>query len=271
MKAVSIRDLTVDYGGNRAIRGLSADILRGEFFVIIGPNGAGKTTLLKAISGTQGIRAGHIDIMGRPLNSYSRRGLSALIAIVPQQVPADFCFTVADTVLMGRSPHIGLLGIERQQDFEIAHKAMKVTGVAHLASRKLDQLSRGEQQRVIIARAICQEPRIILLDEPTTALDPAHQINIMDLIERLRIEQDITVIMVSHDLNLASMYGHRLLLMKTGSVVQIGTSNRVLTEDNLEQAYGCRLLVDENPLGHFPRVTLLPESNRSRPRPAVAF
>ncbi|NIA09042.1 MAG: ATP-binding cassette domain-containing protein [Nitrospiraceae bacterium] len=259
MKAVAIRDLGIEYKGKQAIRGLSVDILQGEFFVIIGPNGAGKTTLLKALSGMQGLKAGYIDIMGRPLNSYSRRRLSALIALVPQQVALDFCFTVADTVLMGRSPHIGLLGIERQQDFEIAHRAMEVTGVSHLASRRLDQLSGGEQQRVIIARAICQGPKIILLDEPTTALDPAHQINIMDLIERLRLEQDVTVIMVSHDLNLASMYGNRLLLMKDGSIVQIGTPDQVLTEDNLERAYGCRLLVDKNPIGPFPRVTLLPE------------
>ena len=138
------------------------------------------------------------------------------MAVVPQYPPMDISFTVAELVVMGRSPHLGMLGLERSKDFEIAREAMSITKVDHLAQRKLDQLSAGERQRVLIARAICQQARIVVLDEPTASLDLAHQIHIMDLMEKLRRDEDITVIMVSHDLNLAALYGDRLLLMNAG-------------------------------------------------------
>jgi iron complex transport system ATP-binding protein len=162
-------------------------------------------------------------------------------------------------VLMGRSPHLPWMGLERRKDLEIAERAMRFTHVAHLAGRKLDQLSAGERQRVLIARAICQQPRIMVLDEPTASLDLAHQIHIMDLMEELRSDEGITVIMVSHDLNLAAMYADRLLLMKQGSVVSLGKPAEVLSFETLEQTYGCVLLVDENPLKKVPRVTLVPK------------
>jgi iron complex transport system ATP-binding protein len=136
---------------------------------------------------------------------------------------------------------------------------MEFTEVAHLAERKLYQLSGGELQRVIIARAICQQPEIILLDEPTTALDPAHQLKIMDLMEKFRREKGTTIIMVSHDLNLASMYGDRLLLLKEGSVVETGAPKSVLNKELLEESYGCRMMVDESPLGQAARVTPIPD------------
>ena len=196
--------------------------------------------------------------MGRPLRGYSGKALARNIAVVPQTAPADIPFTVAEVVLMGRSPHLSLLGLERLKDREIADQAMSFTNVEHLAGRKLDELSAGERQRVLIARAICQQPRIIVLDEPTASLDPAHQVHIMDLMERLRSEEGTTVIMVSHDLNLAAMYADRLLLMKEGGVVSLGEPGDVLTYETLERAYGCVLLVDENPLKNVPRVTVVP-------------
>ena len=137
---------------------------------------------------------------------------------------------------------------------------MAFTNVKHLAGRRFDQLSAGERQRVLISRAICQQTRIIVLDEPTAPLDLAHQIHVMDLLERLRMEGKITVVMVSHDLNLAAMYADRLLLLKEGKVVRVGKPNEVLTFETLEQAYGCVLLVDENPVKKVPRVTLVPHS-----------
>jgi len=154
---------------------------------------------------------------------------------------------------------VGWLGLEQPRDLELAAEAMAITGVAHLARRPLPQLSGGELQRVSIARAICQQPRLLLLDEPTAALDPAHQVNIMDLMVRLREEQGLTVIMVSHDLNLAAMYGDQLLLLKEGRRISSGSPKEVLTYEQLEQAYGCALLVDENPLGKVPRVNLVPQ------------
>ena len=160
---------------------------------------------------------------------------------------------------MGRTPHLGILGMEGKKDYQLAEEAMRFTDVAHLAGRKLFQLSGGELQRVIIARAICQQPEIILLDEPTTALDPAHQLRIMDLMEKLRQQQGTTVIMVSHDLNLASMYGDRILLLKDGRVVVTGTPHEVLNRRLLEETYGCMMHVDENPLGGVARVTPVPD------------
>ena len=160
--------------------------------------------------------------------------------------------------MLGRAPYQGALGIEREIDLEIAKQAMQFTEVDHLAGSALDQLSGGEQQRVFIARAICQEPDIMLLDEPTASLDLAHQVRVMDLMEKLKVQKGTTVIMVSHDVNLAAMYGNQVLLLKDGEIVCSGSPSDVLTFRKLEQTYGCKLLVDESPLGPFPRVTLVP-------------
>lgn len=259
MKAALVaRDLGHTYGRRPVLDSVSFSVNEGEFFIIIGPNGSGKTTLVKAISGAFKPRKGEIEFLGRSMQGASRRVLARNVAVVPQTPPADVPFTAAEVVLMGRSPHLGLLAVEKRKDLEAAERAMSFTNVQHLAGRRLDQLSAGERQRVLIARAICQQPRIIVLDEPTAPLDLAHQIQVMDLLERLRTEEGITVIMVSHDLNLAAMYADRLLLLKGGSVVSLGRPVEVLTFQTLEQAYGCVLLVDENPVKKVPRVTLVP-------------
>jgi iron complex transport system ATP-binding protein len=237
---------------------ISLKVSAGEFFVIIGPNGAGKTSLLKILSGLQKADHGSVNIKGKNINAYTRRNLSQILAIVPQHIEVGFPFTVADAVIMGRTPHLGILGMESKNDFDIAEEAMNFTEVSHLAHRKLFQLSGGELQRVIIARAICQQPEIILLDEPTTALDPSHQLKIMDLMERFRKQNNTTIIMISHDLNLASMYGDILLLLKDGRVIQTGDPKTVLNKALLEESYGCRIMVDENPLGQVARVTPIP-------------
>ena len=246
------------YEEQTVLRDVSFSVRQGDFFVIIGPNGSGKTTLLKVISGIERLQRGALGILERPGHEYPRRALAKVIALVQQLSSVDFPFTVMEAVLMGRSPHLGMLGLEQRRDMEIAQQALAFTGVAHLADRKLDQLSGGEQQRVFIARAICQEPRIMLLDEPTANLDVAHQIRVMDLMERLREERGVTVVMVSHDLNLAAMYGNHLLLLKDGQIVKQGPPADVLTFETLEQAYDCTLLVDKSPLGDAPRVTLVP-------------
>jgi iron complex transport system ATP-binding protein len=257
--AVGIQQLQVAFGHQPVLRDLSLEVEEGAFFIIIGPNSSGKTTLLKAIAGAVRPRGGQVRVWGVPLNHYSKKALARLVAVVPQQIPTDIPFTVQEVVLMGRSPHLGLLGLEKSRDLELAAEAMAITDVAHLARRPLQQLSGGELQRVIIARAICQEPRLILLDEPTAALDLAHQVNIMDLMEKLQKERGLTVIMVSHDLNLAAMYGDKLLLLKEGASIHTGSPASVLTYEQLELAYGCSLLVDESPLGRLPRVTLVPK------------
>jgi iron complex transport system ATP-binding protein len=259
MYILATENISLIFQDKLILDNVSIDVSPGEFFVIIGPNGAGKTSLLKVLSGLQKAQQGSVIIKGKNLSDYTRRNLSKILAIVPQQIEVAFPFTVAETVIMGRTPHLGILGMEDKNDFHIAEEAMAFTEVSHLADRKLFQLSGGELQRVIIARAICQQPEIILLDEPTTALDPAHQLKIMDLMEKFRREHGTTIIMVSHDLNLASMYGDRLLLLKEGSEVKTGSPKNVLIKTLLEESYGCQMQVDESPVGQVARVTPVPD------------
>jgi iron complex transport system ATP-binding protein len=260
MSLIDIRGISLQYGVRQVIKRVSVHIEQGEFFAIIGPNGAGKTTLLKALAGLHPLVEGDIYVRQRLINDYSKKELARTLALVPQQINADFPFTVAETVLMGRYPHLGLLAVEGKRDLGLAEQAMEFTEVIHLAGRRLGQLSGGERQRVIIARAICQQSKVLLLDEPTASLDPAHQLRIMDLMERLRYEAQVTIVMVSHDLNLASSYADRLLLLKDGEVEKIGTPQQVLTEEQLSKSYGCTLLVDQNPLLGKPRVSLVSEN-----------
>lgn len=257
--AVNVINLSYSYGSRPVLKNLTFSVPKSDFFIIIGPNGSGKTTLMKVISGILKPQKGRLEILNRSIGHYNLKALARTIAFVPQMVTVDFPFTVIEMVLMGRSPYLGMLGLEHEKDMEIAKQAIAFTGVEHLTHRKLDQLSGGEQQRVFIARAICQEPDVILLDEPTASLDLAHQVRVMDLMEKLKVEKGVTVVMVSHDVNLAAMYGDQLLLLSNGQIVCQGLPDEVLTFQTLEEAYGCTLLVDESPLGKIPRVTLVPQ------------
>ena len=259
LPALRVHGLQVAFGSRLILRNLSFEVAPGEFFIVIGPNSAGKTTLLKTLAGIVRPQKGQVEIFGRPLQSYARRELARLLAVMPQRPESGIPFTAVEAVLLGRSPHLGWFAWEKSRDLELAREAMALTHVSHLADRPLSQLSGGELQRVVLARALCQEPRLLLLDEPTAALDLRHQVRVMDLLSRLRRERNLTVVMVSHDLNLAAMYGDRLLLLKEGRILSLGTPQEVLTYEQLEAAYGCVLLVDDNPLGGVPRITLVPE------------
>jgi len=263
-KAIEINSLSFSYSTNRVLTNLSFSVREGDFFIIIGPNGSGKTTLMKIISGLLKPPEEKLKILDLPFKEYTRKSLAKTMALVPQLVSVDFPFTVTELVLMGRSPHLSMLGLEQEKDLEIANRAMAFTEVEHLAHRKMDQLSGGECQRVFIARAICQEPKIILLDEPTASLDLAHQVKVMDLMEKLKNDLGMTVIMVSHDVNLAAMYSDRVLLLKKGKIAGMGKPDEILTLDLLNKTYDCRLLVDESPVGSFPRITLVPEKHRDK-------
>jgi iron complex transport system ATP-binding protein len=256
--AININQLSHAFGNRSVLQNLTFSVSEGDFFVIIGPNGSGKTTLMRTIAGILKPRSGNLQFFERQFSAFKRREFARLVAFVPQGLPVEFPFTVAELVLMGRAPYNSTLGIETQKDHDIAAQAMKFTEVGHLAGRTLDQLSGGEQQRVFLARAICQEPRILLLDEPTASLDLAHQVRIMDLMERLKNEKNVTVVMVSHDINLAAMYGDQLLLLRDGNIVCMGLPREILDFETLEKTYDCALLVDESPLGKLPRVTVVP-------------
>ena len=256
--AIAIEGLSYAYGKAEVLKQVCFTVENDDFFIIIGPNGSGKTTLMRLMAGLDKPADGQLSILGQAISQYKKKELAQKIAFVPQEVPTDFPFNVMEVVLMGRSPYQGTLGLEKAGDVEKAEQAIAFTGVSHLAGRKLNALSGGERQRVFIARAICQEPEIMLLDEPTASLDLAHQIRIMDLMEKLQHEKKVSIVMVSHDLNLAAMYGTKLLLLNKGEVAEMGIPKEVLTFQTLERAYGCTLLVDENPLGGLPRVNLVP-------------
>ena len=257
--AITVKNLCHAFDSRPVLQDVAFEVAAGQFFIIIGPNGSGKTPLLKLLVGLLPLKRGRIELLGNSITRYSARSLAQRIAYVPQSVPVEFPFSVTEVVLMGRAPHLGLLGFEGVRDLEIARQAMAITGVDHLARRRLDQLSGGEQQRVFIARAICQQPEILLLDEPTAALDLSHQVRLMDLMERLKNEQHLTIVMISHDLNLAAMYADRLLLLSQGAVARMGAPEAVMDFELLEKVYGCTLLVDQSPLGQYPRVHLVPK------------
>ncbi|KJS28415.1 MAG: ABC transporter [Desulfatitalea sp. BRH_c12] len=256
--AIDVDALSHAFEGRSVLNDLHFQVPAGCFFTVIGPNGSGKTTLLKLILGLLPLQTGRVRILDKAPGRYAARDLARTMAYVPQSVPLSFAFSVQQVVMMGRAPHLGWLGIESPHDLDLARQAMDLSGIGHLAGRRLDQLSGGEQQRVFIARAICQQPAILLLDEPTAALDLAHQVRVMDLMERLKNEQGITVIMISHDLNLAAMYADQVLLLDQGHIAALGPPRAVLDFNVLEKVYGCALLVDKSPLGDYPRVHLVP-------------
>jgi iron complex transport system ATP-binding protein len=256
--AIRVEGLAHAFGRQPVLHDLTFSIGAEQFFTVIGPNGSGKTTLLKLMAGLLPRQSGRIDVLDRAIDTYSPRRLARRLAYVPQSVSTEFPFKVFQVVLMGRAPHLGVLGFESKADVDLARRAMDFTDVAHLADRRLDQISGGEQQRVFISRAICQNPGIILMDEPTAALDMAHQVGVMDLMEKLKTDEKVTIIMVSHDLNLAAMYADQVLLMKKGSMACLGPPHDVLEFSRLEEVYGCPLLVDQSPLGDYPRVHLVP-------------
>lgn len=260
--AISATKLNASYGAKPVLEDLTFSIEKGEFFIVIGPNGSGKTTLLKVLAGLVPHGGGKLMMSELDMEKYSRKSLARTMALVPQTVPENLPFTVREVVLMARSPRLGFLGLEGEQDSKIADEALAITGVTPLAERKISELSGGERQRAFIARAICQEPDIILLDEPTAALDLAHQVGVMDLMEQLRTQKGLTIVMVSHDINLAALYGSRIMLLKEGRILKMGEPDQVLTFQTLEEAYGCPLLVDKSPLGDFQRVTLVPQKFR---------
>jgi iron complex transport system ATP-binding protein len=255
---IAAHQLSFTYGQNPVLKDVSFSVPKGQFFIVIGPNGSGKSTLLRTLAGLLRPKTGHVTLMGRPLARHSRRQVARQVAFVPQSTTLSFPFTVQQVVLMGRAPHLGWPAIEGKSDWQAAGEAMVFTGTDHLADRRINQISGGEQQRVFLARALCQAPKVLLLDEPTAALDLRHQVHIMDLLEQLIRHLSLTVIMVSHDLNLAAMYAQRVLLMADGAIAHIGTPDMVLEQKRLESVYGCPLLVNRSPVGAYPQIHLLP-------------
>jgi len=267
---IDVREATCSYGAIPALQNVSIQISRGEFVGIVGPNGAGKTTLLRAIHALVRLQEGAVLIDGRQVNGMSSRELARILAGVPQEAGNTIPFTALEVVLMGRNPHRRGLSWESPEDLAIARWAMERTQTWHLADRPFQSLSGGERQRVVIARAIAQQPRVLLLDEPTAHLDIAYQLEIMELLSSLN-EDGLTILAVLHDLNLAGMYCKRLLLMSAGKVLADGPPAGVLKPKWIRQAYGLEVLVRAHPLTGRPYITLLSPSRHDLPEDAPSI
>ncbi len=254
---LSLKELYFQYDGLWAIKDVSFDVRRGEILGILGPNGSGKTTLLKLMCGILSPNKGDILLQGRYVREFRREELSRMISMVSQQTHFRFPFSVLEVVLMGRFPHLGRFQFEGKRDVEIALSAMKWTNTIEFANRNINELSGGERQRVLIALALAQEPEILLLDEPTSFLDLKYRVEIFQLISELNRARDITVIISSHDLDLASCYCERLIMLKQGSILHTGTPTEVINEENIQEVYGCPVLVDTNPATGTPRVNII--------------
>ncbi len=257
MSVVTVEQIGFRYNSHWVLKDISFDIRKGEFLGIIGPNGSGKTTLLKVIDGILKPEEGEIRINGISSKKMKRAALAKLIAVVAQDFHMTFPFSVHEVVLMGRAPHLNKWRFEGEADFRIAREALEMTDTLHLINRSVSALSGGEYQRVMIARAWTQQPQIMLLDEPTAFLDIKHQVDFFDLIKKLNMNQELTVVTITHDINLAALYCDRIIMLREGRMQCEGNPDDVVTKDNIMKVYETAVAVDISPETGRPRITLL--------------
>lgn len=264
---LELKDLTCGYGAGFMLRRINLKIEDGAFIGIIGPNGSGKTTLLKATTRILKPECGGVFLEGSDIWRLPVKEIAKKVAVVPQ----DSSLTdikVEDFVLLGRIPYLkGLRFVESKKDLEVAEKSLGLTGTLSLKDRLLTEISGGERQLVLIARALTQQPRLLLLDEPTAHLDISHQVAVMDLIGRLNKELGLTVLVVMHDLNLAAEYCRQLLLISAGSICKIGLPEEVMDYRTIEQAYATTVVTGKNPVSGKPYIFLVSEEERTKHNP----
>lgn len=243
---LDVQSLCVNYGNVEALKDISLSVNAGEILVIVGPNGAGKSTLIKAASGMLPFH-GRVLVNGRDFSHLNNKERACLLAVVPQARQLPGAFSVSQTVLLGRTPYMNWLGQASSLDRQKALWAMERTGVARLADRRLGELSGGEQQRVLLARALAQDAPLLLLDEPTTHLDLKHQSGLLNLLRKLAQEKNLAVLMILHDLNLAGLYADRIALLVDGQIRSTGTPAEVLISTSLTDAFGVAVQVIRHP------------------------
>ncbi|MFQ5557579.1 MAG: ABC transporter ATP-binding protein [Acidimicrobiales bacterium] len=246
MTALRIDDLHVELGGRPVLEQVDLSLEVGEWCTVVGPNGAGKSTLLRSVLGSVPLN-GSVRVAG--LSSCRSSALARVVALVPQVPVVPPGVRVIDYVLLGRVAHHGMFSGDSAHDLEVVHRTLHRLDLVALGDRVLSTLSGGERQRVVLARALAQEPRLLLLDEPTAALDLGHQQDVLDLVEELRTVRDLTVLATFHDLTIAARYGDRVALLCEGRIVARGSARSVLTEAVIAEQFGARVRVIDDPAG----------------------
>ena len=241
---IAIEGLAFGYNGTEVLRGVSFRVEPGEIVSVIGPNGSGKTTLLRCLGKIVKPSRGVVSVQGKDLSTVGLRDLSKMMATVHQSETDLFPLTVFDTVLMGRRPHIGWR--VKGSDLEVVSEVMRRLNLDELRNRFVDELSGGERQRVLIARALAQEPSVMLLDEPTSNLDPRHQLEVFELITDLAARKGIAIVCAIHDLHLAARFSHTVVMLKGGRVAAAGPPECVITASNLRSVYGIEAFICTN-------------------------
>jgi iron complex transport system ATP-binding protein len=260
---IKTENLKFSYNKEQILKGINLNFKKGDFIGIIGPNGSGKSTLLKNISRSLQADSGIIYLDSRILSEYGSKELAQKLAVVPQDCQISFNFDVYDVIMMGRHPYQKRWSRLSEKDRKIVNEVMEVTDTLKLKEKKINELSGGERQRVIIARALAQKPEILLLDEPTASLDINYQGEIYDLLKHLNSSMDLTIITVSHDLNLTAQYCKKLILLKKGYIFASGSAEEVLTEKNIKEVYDTKVMIYSNPISNKPFITLIPSSDKN--------
>ncbi|MCI0339001.1 MAG: ABC transporter ATP-binding protein [Acidobacteria bacterium] len=235
--------------------GITLEVRAGEIVALLGPNGAGKSTLLGIAHGALKPQSGDVLFEGQPIAGLSRREVARRMALVAQSGEVRFPLTALEYVLTGRFAHVNALGFDSPRDVEIATRALSDTDAIHFAERKFNELSSGERQRVLLSRALAQEPRLLLLDEPTANADIAHQISLLSFVRGLAREKKLGAMVVTHEINLAAEFADRVALLKNGRLLAVGSPREVMMADLLGQLFETPLLVDEHPLSGKPRIS----------------
>ena len=257
---LKIQSLSVSYGSRQILHDVSLNVQSGEVLALIGPNGAGKSTLIRAVSGVIPSAGGSVRTNGDDFASLSPIQRARYVATVPQAVSLPPAYTVWETVLFGRTPYLGFLGQPSQKDEDIARQALGRVSALPFVDRRVGELSGGEQQRVLLARALCQSTPILLLDEPTAHLDLQYQVSLLELVHELAHKDNLAVLVALHDLNLAAHFADRIALMVAGNIKAIGKPNEVLQPELIEEAYCIPVHVVKHPFLDIPLV--LPESGK---------
>ena len=263
MIKIEMQNVCLGYSRKVVLKGLTFQVRPGEMMGLIGPNGCGKSTVIKALSHIISPYSGKILLDGQDINKLPRRDLSRLLAVVPQMPLLPSAFTAFEIVLMGQYPHLGLFQYEGPKELAIAWQAMKKTDTQSLAERRVSELSGGEIQSLLIARALAQETKAILLDEPTANLDIGRQVEILDLLKGLCRDNNLAVLAALHDLNLAIQYCDRLVLINNGQIHVEGTPTEVITAENIATVYGAESCVYEHPFNGLPCVLLSAGNGRA--------